>query len=474
MAILNPKNFFIKDKIIFGMLLMVCSITVFAFLFFPHVQKKAAVDALKEKALSLAEVTAINSSAGLVFEDVDSVNQVLSSVTSNKDLEFAVIFLNNGKIFASYNQEKMVDAVIARNVNEPRFISNSALIGISVPVTFEKKVIASLSMGFTKAYIHDAVSRNRLLVLTICVLILVLSFFSSVIFAQYLVAPINSVVHMLKDIAEGEGDLTKRVNVDASDETGNLARNFNLFIGKIEKIFSIIKNIYLNLAQSIRRIATLAQQIADGAQEQTAIYESLSTSVQDNAQNAKSANALSQEITNNAQKTEFAMNDTFAAMNAIEKSSSQISEVVSIITDIAEQTNLLALNAAIEAARAGEHGKGFAVVADEVRKLAETSAHSANTIRGFVSESLNQVKRGVEVSHSAGENVREILANISLVARQLEDISAATQAQADSMEQNLVITESYAFVAGQLLSTSKQMNVEAEELQKLISKFKVK
>ena len=472
--IFKRNNFVIKDKIIFGMFLMVCSITLFAFLFFPHVQKKAAINALKEKALSLAEVTAINSSAGLVFEDAEAVNQVLSSVTNNKDLEFAVISLKNGNVFAAYQQQKVVEDVVAKNCEKPQFITAKDLVGITVPVVFEDKVIASLSMGFTKAYINDAVRKNRFLVLAICFIILGLSFISAVLFAQYLVNPINSVVHRLRDIAEGEGDLTKRVNVDASDETGDLARNFNLFISKIESIFAVVKNIYNNLAQSIKRIAVLAQRIAEGAQQQTAVYESLSTSVQENAQNVKSADSLSQEIINDAQKTEVAMNDTFEAMHAIEKSSGQISEVVSIITDIAERTNLLALNAAIEAARAGEHGKGFAVVADEVRKLAETSAQSANTISGFVYESLNQVKRGVDVAQFAGENVRGILANITLVARQLEQISEATQAQADSMEENLSITESYAAVAGQLLVNSKQMNFEAEELQKLIAKFKVK
>jgi len=279
----------------------------------------------------------------------------------------------------------------------------------------------------------------------------------------------------MEDFSEklSAGDLTTQIDVNSVDEMGLLFIKLNTFVEKIRQMMTQIGSSAQQLAAATEEVASASQKISDGAQQQSASFEELTSSVQANASNAQSASEVSQSVSNNAVKTGEGMVSTIGAMDGIEKSSKQISEAVEIITDIADQTNLLALNAAIEAARAGEHGKGFAVVADEVRKLAERSATSAKEIKALIKESSTQVLSGVELSKAAGGELKVMVTDIGKVAEQLKSISTATQEQAATMEENTSITESNASAAEELSASAEEMAAQAQELQKLVSQFKV-
>lgn len=294
----------------------------------------------------------------------------------------------------------------------------------------------------------------------------------AMVLLRIVVIPVQETIEKIKEIAD-EGDLRKRVKVTGDEDLKELTKSFNELIYRFENIVRNIRQAAMHLTDSSGEITDVSSNISRGARQQTIAFEELSHSVEFNALNAESANALAQQAAHGIEKVNEGMQNTIEAMAAIERGSKQIKEAVNLITDIADQTNLLALNAAIEAARAGEHGKGFAVVADEVRKLAERSAASASDISKLMDESAKQVKDGARLSAQSGENLRGIVDKIMMIADQLESISAATQKQAKAMKESTFIVESNVVSSQELSEAATAMNSQVRNLESLVNQFKI-
>ena len=308
------------------------------------------------------------------------------------------------------------------------------------------------------------------------------------VLARSITRPIERTVALIKDVAEGEGDLTKRLEIFSKDEIGDLAHNFNVFCDKLEAIVSDVKVSAEQFTEGARVVAEASQSLASTAQEQSASVEQISASVQQLRQMseqvkqaAQAANDLGRQAMAVAQEGGQIVGRSVEYMQMIRASSQQIAEIIQVISEIASQTNLLALNAAIEAARAGEHGMGFAVVADEVRKLAERANQAAGEIGKLIKESTARVQEGVALSERTGEAFRRILENVDNVAKRIAEIAESSTVAATGAEEvaRAVQTISQAVeqaAAGseQLASSSEELGAQAATLKQLVGRFKTR
>jgi methyl-accepting chemotaxis protein len=251
----------------------------------------------------------------------------------------------------------------------------------------------------------------------------------------------------------------------------------------IHRVAAGLKEGAEQVASASSQVAASSQHLAEGSSEQASSLEETSSSLEEmasmtkqNAQSANQAKAMMKETTAIVEKVNRQMNEMASAIAEITKSSEETGKIIKTIDEIAFQTNLLALNAAVEAARAGEAGAGFAVVADEVRNLALRAAEAARNTNGLIENTVKAVKQGNELTAATQEAFRENVANAGKVAQLIDEIAAASEEQAQGIDQvNKAVsqmdkvTQQTAANAEESASASEELTAQAEQMKGYVS-----
>ncbi|MCS1705017.1 methyl-accepting chemotaxis protein [Escherichia coli] len=356
---------------------------------------------------------------------------------------------------------------------------------------FEKQYVAYMEQNdrlYDIAVSDNNASYSQAMWILVGVMIVVLAVILAVWFGikASLVAPMNRLIDSIRHIAGGV--LVKPIEVDGSNEMGQLAESLRHMQGELMRTVGDVRNganaIYSGaseIATGNNDLSSRTEQQAASLEETAASMEQLTATVKQNAENARQASHLALSASETAQRGGKVVDNVVQTMRDISTSSQKIADIISVIDGIAFQTNILALNAAVEAARAGEQGRGFAVVAGEVRNLAQRSAQAAREIKSLIEDSVGKVDVGSTLVESAGETMAEIVSAVTRVTDIMGEIASASDEQSRGIDQvglavaemDRVTQQNAALVEESAAAAAAALEEQASRLTEAVAVFRI-
>ena len=510
------NNLTIKKKLVQSIFLLTAVLVLCATLLAGFLVSRAETNAMWRKGNSLLKVLSEATQPGVESDDAQRTSRAalrpLDLVNGEEDVSLAaVVAVENGQgsvhVEKQFVEGKPMDTLALAEPLVSRTQTSYTKGGYLVVAS---QVAESTEHPGKKYYLIMAMNTHRLnrqigwslvWMLTLGLAMIALGLAAAMFLGKAIVNPLETINDRMQDISEGQGDLTARLDVVGKDEIALLSSRFNKFVGNIQTLVrdvvstaTTIASGSMEMTAGTSEIATTADSIAQTAESQKTNVKQATDKVDAIAQSSQvvySNVADAQKVFDVAQaaavKGNTAVGEAVDGMQAISSNSKQIGNILNVITEIANQTNLLSLNAAIEAAKAGEQGKGFAVVAEEVRKLAERSASAVKEITTLILTSSKSIEAGSGMVNTAGSVLKSIQEAIAGAEQRMKAIGTQSQAQStdsrtvvDVMgellsiaEQNAAATEEMAATIRETSRTVNDLGQAAEHLSELVSRFRV-
>lgn len=546
------RDFSIRAKLTYMIMLTSISALLVASTVFVINDRSTFKAGMVDNLTVLATVLANNSSAAVSFEDQDAAKEILAALSSDGDISSAQIVLLSGTTFAQYAREKATvpQLKVEGLADGSRF--EDEYLYLTKSIQAKGKPIGYLVIQSDLSALSERLQWFAGVSFLIAIAIVALSIGIVVFFQKMISRPLVQLAEAANGIALG--DVNQKIDYASQDEIGKLygafrnlraylqtlagaaeriaandltvsvvprsdkdilSISFRSMIGSLTGMVGQLRSSATEMVSAATQISASAHQMLKGAKEQaqqiqgvSSSIEEISHTIQASAENVQEATTASRTASETAGSGGRLVDDTIRGMEKIEEvvresaktiaklsqSSQQIGQIVNVIDDIADQTNLLALNAAIEAARAGEQGRGFAVVADEVRKLAERTGKATGEIVQMVRsiqdetvEAVEAVKVGIQdvdkgrqLANRAGENLQDIVNMTHQVMSMIQQVSMAATEQSSAAEEISrtigdisSVTRETAAGAEQSSAAAAQLTRQAESLRGMVDQFKL-
>ncbi|MDP3516232.1 MAG: methyl-accepting chemotaxis protein [Pseudohongiella sp.] len=500
-------NWTLKWKVLTGVTLTSALAVVVSTAIFVALELNRLDRTIDTQALTTARLIGANTTGALAFMDNNSASDTLASLQLNEGIMAAVLFDDSGSAFANFTAQNSGGTLPQRpGAREVTHRPELGYVELNEPVVMDGDTIGTLYLRVSLEEREQTVSTYFMSFFMIVAGVTVMALAISLLIQRSIVRPVVEVVNALRDMAEGDGDLTQRIKVSSQDEVGELAHWFNVFANRIQTVVGKFKDSANNLTMAAGQLSSTITRTAEGALRQQTEIEHVAKSmsemagtVEEVARNVSLSASDAQRADDESAKGADVVTQTMGAINALardidkasevitdlQKETDSIGSVLDVIRGIAEQTNLLALNAAIEAARAGEQGRGFAVVADEVRTLASRTQTSTEEIQVMIHKlqsganqavsvmvkGRDQAATSVDHAARAGQSLQTITRAVSVIKDMSNQIASASEEQsAVTIEINRNINN-ISEVANETASGSREISKGATELARLASEL---